>query len=292
MESLIQPAKSAVVARQFRRAARTFAANAGVFEVVGERLRERLDLLAVEPSSVLDLGCRSGYQLSALQARYPKARVLGVDFAPDVTTDTSTVWPAWMPRRRPTTRRIAADPHVLPFAEGSFDLVVSNLLLPFCHSPHRVFSEVARVLALDGAFLFTSAGPDTLCEYRSAWAGIDSHLHVFGLIDMHDLGDAMLTAGFAAPVLDRTNLIVDYPSIDALQKELREVGAANLALGRRPGLMSATVRDALRASKHGERYPVTLELVQGHAWKGELKKNQPNGEFAISVDSLRRSLKR
>ena len=260
--------------------------------MVGERLRERLDLLAIEPSSVLDLGCRSGYQLAALQGRYPKARVLGADFAPGVSTDAPTLWPAWLPRRRPASSGIAADPHKLPFAKGSFDLVVSNLLLPFCQSPHRVFSEVARVLAPNGAFLFTSAGPDTLCEYRSAWAGIDSHLHVFGLIDMHDLGDAMLAAGFAAPVLDRTNLTVDYPSIDALQKELREVGAANLALGRRAGLMSATVRDALRASNQGERYPVTLELVQGHAWKGELKKNQTNGEFAIPVDSLRRSLRR
>jgi malonyl-CoA O-methyltransferase len=263
-----------------------------VFEVVGERLRERLDLLAIDPAKVLDLGCRSGYQLVALQGRYPRARVLGADFAPGVAVATPTMWPAWLPRRRPVTSRIAADPHALPFADGSFDLVVSNLLLPFCQSPPLVFSEVARVLAPNGAFLFTSAGPDTLCEYRSAWAGIDSCLHVFGLIDMHDLGDAMLAAGFAAPVLDRTNMTVDYPSIDALQKELREVGAANLALGRRSGLMSAAVRNALRASNQGERYPVTLELVQGHAWKGELKKNQPSGEFAIPVDSLRRSLKR
>lgn len=297
MSTLIQPAPMRRVARQFRRAEASFDAHAAVHENVAARLRARLELLAVDPRRVLDLGCRSGYQLEALRERYPEADVVGTDPAPGPPPVPPSSWPAWLRRRPRAAPRVAADPHRLPFADASFDLVVSNLLLPWCHAPHAVFGEVARVLGTGGAFLFTSAGPDTLREYRAVWAGIDAHLHGFGLIDMHDLGDALLGAGFAAPVLDRDEIVVDYPSIDALQEELRRVGAANVALGRRSGLMSPSVRTALRDGatardgRSGERFPVTLELVQGHAWKGELAASRPGpeGERYVSVESLRGS---
>ena len=194
----------------------------------------------------------------------------------------------------------AADPHHLPIADASVDLVVSNLLMPFCHSPHQVFREVGRVLAPGGAFMFTSAGVDTLKEYQRWWAGIDSHLHAFGLLDMHDLGDSMLAAGFAAPVLDRQNMRVEYPDVEALQAELRKLGAGNLATGRRPGLMAPSVRNSLKnLSKDGDassRLSLSLELVHGHAWKGEIPRQgaggvTADGEYTVSIDSLRSALR-
>jgi len=280
------------VRRQFVRTNPGFDTHAAVFERIGERLRERLPLLAIEPARVLDLGCRSGYQLAALRGLYPGAEVIGADPAPGKPLPLPRTWPAWLRRRTRDERRIAIDPEQLPFADGSLDLVISNLLLPWCAAPHLVFREVARVLAPGGAFLFTSVGPDTLREYRAAWASIDTYLHVFGLIDMHDLGDAMLGAGFAAPVLDRDEIQVDYPSIDALQEELRCLGGANLARGRRAGLMAPSVSAALRdyaAASADARFAVTLELVQGHAWKGDLAPTRRNaeGDVVVSIEALR-----
>lgn len=283
------------VRRHFLRANEEFDAHCAVFETVGDRLRARLDLLAMTPKDVLDLGCRSGYQLDDLQQRYPDARIVGADPAPGKPQAVPGSWPSWLRRRMKTPARLACDPHKLPFADGSFDLVVSNLLLPWCHTPHEVFAEAARILRPGGAFMFTSAGPDTLIEYRAAWAGIDSHLHSFGLIDMHDLGDTLMASGFAAPVLDRDTLRVDYPNIHALQAELRSLGAANVARGRRYGLMAPDVRQLLeQRSPAGERFVVTLELVQGHGWKGELRPPGKNTdeEYAVSVDSLRGSWNR
>ncbi|ASJ71146.1 methyltransferase domain-containing protein [Granulosicoccus antarcticus] len=294
MNSLIQPASIALVRRHFSQANQEFDAYAAVFETIGDRLQERLSLLAIKPARVLDLGCRSGYQLAALQQRYPDAQIIGADPAPGMVPQLPGSWPRWLRRRSRAPHRVACDPHELPFADGSFDLVVSNMLLPWCHAPHRVFEEAARILSPGGAFMFTSAGPDTLMEYRSAWAAIDSYLHGFGLIDMHDLGDTLMASGFAAPVLDRDNLQIDYPSIDALQNELQQLGAANVASGRRFGLMSPSVRKALSSVAAGQRFPVTLELVQGHGWKGELAKTgrQPEDEYRVSVDSLRGSWQR
>ncbi|MFK8082072.1 MAG: methyltransferase domain-containing protein [Granulosicoccus sp.] len=292
MSTLIQPAPIDAVRRQFLKSLDSFDGHSAVFEAVSDRLLGRLELLAIKPERVLDLGCRTGYQLEALSQRYPDATIIGADPAPGKPARLPRSWPRWLRKARlPDPSRIACDPHELPFATGSFDLVVSNLLLPWCHAPHRVFEEVARILAQDGAFMFTSAGPDTLMEYRRSWASVDSHLHGFGLIDMHDLGDTMMASGFAAPVLDRENLVVDYPDIASIQKELRCLGAANIAAGRRPGLMSHSVDASLDATVQGSaRFPVTLELVQGHGWKGSLKSvTQASGDVTVSVDTLRGS---
>ncbi len=294
MPSLIQSDRIQLVSRHFARAAGSFDDNAVVFQQISERLLGRLELLAITPDRILDLGSRTGYQLAALQRHYPKATVVGVD--PAATADEQLVgpsfWRRWHLSRHRNTIQVTADPHRLPFVDGQFDLVVSNLLLPWCRDPRQVFREVHRVLNQGGAFLMTSAGPDTLLEYRALWAKMDSHLHVFGLLDMHDVGDAMLAAGFAAPVLDRENMYVDYPSVAALQTELRRLGAANIALGRRSGLMSSTVCERLNMLAPAGRFKVTLELIQGHGWKGDLPAQGQHSDdgYTIPLDSIRRTL--
>ena len=190
----IQPAAVDQVLPVLRRVVTSFDPHAAVFQNISERLQGRLDLLSITPVRVLDLGCRTGYQVPDLQRRYPVAEITGFDLAPGKgaeiplhhrigsrfrrlaqrTVRHFAPFSGGCFNRRYDSALVAGDPHRLPFADGVFDLVVSNLLLPWCEQPHRVFSEVNRVLASGGAFLFTSAGPDTLIEYRSAWAGIDA----------------------------------------------------------------------------------------------------------------------
>jgi len=242
----------------------------------------------IEPRRVLDLGARDGYQLQALQACYPNAEIVGADPAMTASAQKPRFW-----QRARQAARLSADPHHLPFADESFDLVISNLLLPWCHTPTDVYGEVARVLAKNGAFMLTSAGPDTLIEYSTLWQALDQSEHVFGLADMHNIGDAMLAAGFAAPVLDRETITIDYPSIDAFEVEMRGVGAANMAVGRRAGLMSPRLRKRLRESVSQGRFSVTLELVNAHGWKGALLSDRNNNSdaYSVSLDSLRESLR-
>ncbi len=295
MSTLIQPQTIDAVRRQFLKNQHNFDSHSAVFQSISDRLLARLEFLAVQPQRILDLGCRSGYQLASLAERYPEAIIVGADPAPGIAPQLPSSWPSWLRRERQAPHpRVACDPHQLPFADESFDLVISNLFLPWCQEPHRVFAEVSRVLGTGGAFMFTSAGPDTLIEYRRLWADLDSHLHVFGLIDMHDLGDSMMSSGFAAPVLDRDNIVIDYPTVAALEKELRALGATNIALGRRRGLMSSVVTQRLQEREMSlERCKVTLELVQGHGWKGELRApTEPGADVTVSVDTLRGSWSR
>lgn len=305
-----------------RAKARGLQADDAVLQAISDQVLERLPLLLIEPKQVLDLGCWGPEHLDALAKVYPNSDITGLKLGSAESTPASTpARPAesaspgpaaenavgrgtaadtkarWLHRlisfgRRSAHKMVSGDPHSLPFSDGQFDLVVSNLCLPFCQKPNDVFAEVARVLKPGGAFLFSSLGPDTLVEYRQRWVPVDDYPHVYGLIDMHDLGDAMLKAGLADPVLDRDSLNLDYPSVEALENELQVFGLVNNAHGRRKGLMSVTSMSRVRSGM--SRFTVGLELVHGHAWKTEFspKRHSSNDEYRIPVSELKGSWKR
>ena len=118
---------------------------------------------------------------------------------------------------------------------------------------------------------FTTLGPDTLKEIRAAFAGVDRHTHVSRFVDLHDLGDLLVEAGFADPVMDMECLTLTYADGEAMMRDLRAIGATNATLGRPRGLMG---RDrwrralaALDAVRRDGRIPATFEVIYGHAWK-------------------------
>jgi len=285
-----------------RAKARGLQADDAVLRAISNQVLERLPLLLIEPKQILDLGCWGADHLDDLAAVYPEAEITGLELGPSITSLAEQNTDGgkkknWLNRiaafgRRSSHKIVTGDPHNLTFPNERFDLVVSNLCLPFCQKPNAVFSEVARVLKPGGAFLFSSLGPDTLLEYRQRWAAVDEYPHVSGLIDMHDLGDAMLKSGLADPVLDRDELNLDYPSIAALENELQVFGLANTAHGRRKGLISPKKVSNVRNIE--SRFTVGLELVHGHAWKSEFspKRHSSNDEYKFPVSELQGSWKR
>ena len=80
---------------------------------------------------------------------------------------------------------------------------------------------VGRVLRVGGLLSFTTLGPDTLKEIRTSFAGLDRHTHVNRFIDMHDVGDMLVRAGFANPVMDMEYLTLTYADAGAMMRELK-----------------------------------------------------------------------
>jgi malonyl-CoA O-methyltransferase len=124
-----------------------------------------------------------------------------------------------------------------------------------------------------GLFTFSTFGPDTQKELRDAFARVDGYTHTNRFVDMHDIGDALVHAGFADPVMDMELVTLTYASPDALLRELKALGATNATRGRPRGLTGAARYRRLLAylerARTDGRIPATFEVVYGHAWKGE-----------------------
>lgn len=276
----------AEVRRAAERAAPSYDAAAVLHREVGRRMAERLALIRLQPKTILDAGCGTGEALGELRTRYPEAAIVALDFAFAMAGAAKRRASALKVVRtgmlgkllgsRPgggETQVLCADAGRLPLAPASVDLVWSNLLLQWIGEPAVVFAEFLRVLRVGGLLLFTSFGPDTLKELRSAFASVDRAPHVSRFIDMHDVGDALVATGFADPVMDAETITLTYGEGVALLRDLKAVGGHNAALGRARGLMGrqrwGRMLDALDLFRRDGRLPATYEVIYGHAWKPE-----------------------
>ena len=256
------------------------------------RLIERLDLVTLQPTRVLDLGAASGASTRQLKQRYPKARVVALDLSHRMLVQAG--------REQSFLRRfdrVVAEAERLPLRDESVDLVFSNLMLAWCNDVDGVFRQTARTLTPHGLFMFTTLGPDTLREVRAAFAGTDRYTHVHRFIDMHDLGDALMRTGFAEPVMDTERLVVTYPNPEALLEELRATGSVNVARDRRKSLFGRRrFQDAvayLASLREADVIPISLEVVYGHAWKGVRRaRRSPPGEVRVPISNLARTVRK
>jgi malonyl-CoA O-methyltransferase len=275
------------VRRAFDRASTTYDQTAAVHAEIRQRLVERLDVIRMNPVVVLDLGAGTGQGTSELKRRFGSAAVIALDLSARMLGVAGK-------RSRVLRRfaRVAADAQRLPIKSGSVDLIFSNLMLQWIAHPDAALSEARRILKPEGLLTFTSLGPDTLRELRSAWSHAGEHPHVHAFIDMHDLGDALMRAGFVEPVMDTERLTVTYRDRSTLLAELRGTGSVNIAQGRSRGLTSRTmlqqVNRALDDQRQDGLLPMTLEVVYGHAWAGVPRQRSGKEEVRVPVSMLRR----
>jgi malonyl-CoA O-methyltransferase len=275
--------------RRFDRAAPGFDAAAVLHQEVRDILLERLGFTALDPRVVLDAGAGTGHASRALKRRYPRARVIALDASLGMLKVAGRQL-SWLRR----FDRVCADAHRLPFADGSVDLIVSNLMLPWC-DPDAVFAECRRVLAPRGLLSFTSFGPDTLRELREAVKSTDANLAVGRFIDMHDLGDALVRAGFAAPVLDVDTYTLTYSDMGGLMTDLKALGAQHALVGwprKHGGHEASVLRANYESHRRDGRLPATCEVVFVQAWSPTVSAARPGriGESVVALEEITRSL--
>jgi malonyl-CoA O-methyltransferase len=246
-----------IARRRFDRAAASYAGASRLEQEVAGRLLERLDYVKLEPRRVLDAG--SGPPGRLLRERYPRAELVALDFSlPMLQAGRGRF--RFLERNRP--RRLCADMTRLPLRDGAVDLVWSNMALHWLGDPLPALQEFRRVLADEGLLTFATLGPDTLKELRAA-AGAK---RVHGFLDMHDLGDMLVAAGFAAPVMDMEMLTLEYPDAGRLLADLRESGQTSARADRPRGLAGRQFAAALR-ERLGPAPRASFEVVYGHAWR-------------------------
>ena len=260
------------VRRAFSRAARDYDAIAVLQREVCQRMLERLDYIKLQPARVLDAGSGTGWGTRQLAQRYPAAQVVALDMALgmlQVARDQSGWWRKLFAGNQQS--HLCADVEVLPLAANCTEMVWSNLTLQWCNDLPAAFRGLHRVLKVDGLLMFSTFGPDTLKELRSAFHGVDGYSHTNRFTDMHDIGDMLVHSGFAEPVMDMEIITLTYDDVKAVMQELRGIGAHNATAGRARGMMGKAAWQAVLENyerhRNNGKLPATFEVVYGHAWK-------------------------
>lgn len=280
------------VRQAFGRAASSYDVRAVLQDEVQRRLQERLDDLSITPATVLDVGSGTARGTAALRKRYPQARTIALDLALPMLR-VAKRHRGWL---RPFSR-VCADAEALPLAEASVDLLHSSLCIQWCGQLGSVLDEFRRVLRPQGTLLFSTFGPQTLHELREAFAEIDATPHVSRFLDIHQIGDALLAAGFRDPVLERDTMTLTYENALDLMRELRAIGATNADIERARGLTGKQhfnkVIAAYEQYRRDGRLPATYEVVyaQAHAPDASQPRRSADGGAIASfpIERLRGS---
>lgn len=275
------------ISKAFNQKAGNYEKAAKVQHEIGQRLLERLQYLIIKPQYILDLGCGPGNFSRELALMYPKARVIGLDLATGMLSE-SRKKQSW----RCKWSLVAADMKHLPFATGLFDLVFANQVIHWGNPLEQVLRELNRVMKVDACFMFTTLGPDTFKELKHSWNGANSHEHVNSFADMHDVGDILLSEYFLDPVMDMEWLTAHYDSVSHLVRALKNQGVRNINPSRNQGLTGkAAWRLFEEQYEHlktdNSKFPLTYEVVYGHAWKGERQRTESGVETFVPLSSIK-----
>jgi malonyl-CoA O-methyltransferase len=272
-----RPVQTAALKRTLARLARANAAP-WLHTEVAQRMAERLAVIKLRPKVILDWDARIGAGRAALATAYAsggaRPKILAVDTEPARAPAGSATQPArpwWSPShwRRPAPPPLAPE-RVVP---GSAQLVWSNMALHACEDPSVTIAQWHRALAVDGFLMFSTLGPGSLIELRSLYADKSWGTPMAPLVDMHDLGDMLVNAGFADPVMDQEQIVLTWADPEAALTELRMLGA-NADPMRFAGLRTPRWRQRLlqgmkEVSRHRNdgRVALTFEVAYGHAFR-------------------------
>jgi malonyl-CoA O-methyltransferase len=256
----------------FSKAAAHYDAAAVLQREVCTRMLERLEYIKLQPSRILDAGSGTGWGTRQLGERYKDADIVALDIAIGMlqaARGTSNWWQKLFSGSK--QRFLCSDVEALPLAAQSMDMVWSNCTLQWCNDLPATIKDLHRVIRNDGLLMFSTFGPDTLKELRTAFAGVDGYNHLNRFADMHDIGDMLVQAGFADPVMDMEYITLTYDDVRGVLQDLKAIGAHNATAGRGQGLMGKSawarlVENYERLRSKG-KLPATFEVVYGHAWK-------------------------
>jgi len=235
---------------------------------VARRMAERLPIIRQPPQRWLDWWAYLGGSATAVRAAYPQAQRTAVEPDAALRNRSLALLPPWWSRRRwgPHAETVWLTGGVEP---ASADMLWANMMLHVCTDIGQLFASWHRVLAPDGFVMFSTLGPGTLPELRLLYEGEHWGPAFYPFADMHDLGDLLVHAGFADPVMDQEQLTLTWSSPLAALQELRALGG-NLHAARHPGLRTPRWRERLLAQLERRRdadgrVALSFEVVYGHA---------------------------
>jgi malonyl-CoA O-methyltransferase len=272
---------------------------------IARRMGERLAIVKQVPAHVFDWWSELGAGAAPLAEAYPQATITGV-LRPSVVDAPASravapgdapavaaipAWRRWLGLGASGPRAIAQS--AVP--PGQAQLVWSNMSLHWAADAPTLMREWQRALVVDGFLMFTTLGPGTLVALSDVYRRHGWGTPYAPWTDMHDLGDMLVEAGFADPVMDQETLRLTWSSAQAAIAELRSLGM-NTDAARFAGLRTPRWRDrllqALGAKVDGQgRVMLEFEIVYGHAFK-PVPRAKLSAQTEVGLDDMRAMLSR
>jgi malonyl-CoA O-methyltransferase len=258
---------------------------------VARRMAERLPAIRLQPRRVLDWNAFLGASQALLREHYPAAEWQPVETDPLRLQPVRRPW--WSAARWGSAARdpVPAD-RIEP---GAAELLWANMALHFEAEPQALLSRWQQAIAVDGFLMFSTLGPGTLGTLGAIYREAGWPSPLAPLVDMHDLGDMLVQAGFADPVMDQETLTLTWSDAAACLAELRSVGG-NAAVDRHAALRTPRWRSRLEAAlrEHagsGGRIALPFEIVYGHAFRAAPRVRVAE-ETRVAVEDLRTMARR
>jgi malonyl-CoA O-methyltransferase len=279
----------AVAARQQARRLAAQATPPWLHAEVAQRMAERLAVIKLQPQRVLNWSAFLGASDSALAEAYPQAQQVCAEPLQALRERSLAAHKrGWLKTllRQPEAAVLAADEAVSPQVE----LVWANMALHGCPDLPETLARWHAALAVDGFMMFSCLGPDSFVELRPLYAQLGWGRPAPMWWDMHDIGDLLVGAGFADPVMDQERISLTWGDAASLLRDLRALGG-NVAPDRFAGLRGRAWRAALLKALEGLRGPdgrlrLSLEIVYGHAFK-PVPKIRLAAESHVSLEQMR-----
>lgn len=240
---------------------------------VARRMAERLPVIRQSVNHWVHWEPRLGGLASQtmLQRIYPQAQSTVVQAqAADLAWAPQALKQPWWRRWTGPKRTFASQ------VSDPADMLWANMGLHLQAQPQSRMRQWASSLNEQGFVMFSGLGPDSLMELRQVHEAMGWPAPHHAFTDMHDWGDMLLQAGFAAPVMDMERITLTYATSEELLKDLRSLGR-NLSPQRFGGLrgrkwlsqLHLSLARHLASDAHGGRLALTFEVVYGHAFKAQ-----------------------
>jgi len=232
------------VAKSFSKAANTYDTMAQLQRDVGDQLFDQYlvpSAIAGDVQTIVDLGCGTGWFTERLQAKFSGRNIIGLDLAEGMLRYARE-------HKASQAHWLCGDAESLPLCSNSVDLMFSSLAIQWCENTVALFSEIKRVLRPGGKFYFSTLGPKTLYELRSAWHGVDGDVHVNRFYPEETICASVASANLELIDWSCEKRVLHYSELKHLTNELKGIGAHNVNQGKPTGL---TGRQRLRGVREG-----------------------------------------
>ncbi|MDL2338196.1 MAG: methyltransferase domain-containing protein [Pseudomonadota bacterium] len=255
----------------------------------------RLALFRMSPNRVIDWGAFLGAGAPSLMATYPDAELIAIEPSEQLAMRSrQALRTPWWSRRRWKSPSVDVVIDSQSARLNDAQLVWANMMLHGVKDPPALMHRWHRMLSVGGFVMFSCLGPDSIRELTALYSRLGWPAPTIDFVDMHDLGDMLMQAGFADPVMDQESLTVQWSSAHALCKDLRVLGG-NVSPMRVPGLrtprwMERLHRELESLRDTSGRFSLTFEIVYGHAFKAAAP-NKTEVQTQVSLEEMKRLMR-